>query len=52
MVKIVDSLKVSGTSFASMGALMWDAIPWVLMVTIGILQVVYLLYKIRKIKES
>ena len=48
----MDSLKVSGSSFVSMGALMWDAIPWALMVTIGILQVVYLLYKIKKIKES
>ena len=47
---IMDSLKVSSTSFASMGMLMWDAIPWVLMVTIGILQVVYLVYKIKKIR--
>tara|TARA_R100001594_G_scaffold107388_1_gene141989 strand:+ start:785 stop:931 length:147 start_codon:yes stop_codon:yes gene_type:complete len=48
----MDSLKVSGSSFASMGALMWDAIPWALMVIIGVLQIVYLLYKIKKIKES
>tara|TARA_Y100001951_G_C11246059_1_gene243439 strand:- start:531 stop:677 length:147 start_codon:yes stop_codon:yes gene_type:complete len=48
----MDSLKVSGTSFASMGAIMWDAIPWVLMVSIGILQIIYLLHKIKKIKES
>ena len=47
---IMDSLKVSSTSFASMGRLMWDAIPWILMVTIGILQVVYLVYKIKKIR--
>jgi len=47
----MDSLKVSGTSFASMGAMMWDAIPWILMVIIGILQIVYLSYKIKKIKE-
>ena len=33
----MDSLKVSSTSFASMGAMMWDAIPWILMVIIGIL---------------
>tara|TARA_B100000029_G_C16952114_1_gene732961 strand:+ start:308 stop:454 length:147 start_codon:yes stop_codon:yes gene_type:complete len=48
----MDSLKVSTSSFASMGAMMWDAIPWVLMVLIGILQIVYLSYKIKKIKES
>ena len=48
----MDSLKVSGTSFASMGVLMVDFIPWILMVTIGILQVVYLVYKIKKIRES
>ena len=48
----MDSLKVSGTSFASMGAIMWDAIPWVLMVSIGILQIINLLHKIKKIKES
>jgi|TARA_R100000781_G_scaffold105116_1_gene68924 hypothetical protein len=48
----MDSLKVSGSSFASMGAIMWDAIPWALMVMIGVLQVVYLTYKIKKIKES
>ena len=32
----MDSLKVSGTSFASMGVMMVDIIPWVLMVGIGI----------------
>jgi hypothetical protein len=48
----MDSLKVSGTSFASMGVLMVDAIPWVLMVIIGILQVVYLSYKIKKIRSE
>jgi len=49
---IMDSLKVSSTSFASMGVLMMDIIPWMLMVVIGILQVVYLSYKIKKIKEK
>jgi len=48
----MDSLKVSGTSFASMGVLMLDFIPWLLMVTIGILQVIYLSYKIKKIREN
>ena len=52
MVKAMDSLKVSGSSFASMGALMYDAIPWALVVVIGVLQIVYLSYKIKKIKES
>jgi|TARA_R100000664_G_C2757446_1_gene145701 hypothetical protein len=48
----VDSLKVSGTSFVSMGAIFMDVVPWVLAVTIGIMQIVYLSYKIKKIKES
>ena len=47
----MDSLKVTTSSFASIGALMWDAIPWALMVCIGVLQIVYLSYKIKKIKE-
>ena len=48
----MDSLKVSGTSFASMGVIMMDIIPWMLMVAIGTLQVIYLIYKIKKIKRS
>ena len=48
----MDSLKVSGSSFASIGALMYDGIPWLLIVVIGMLQIVYLTYKIKKIKEN
>jgi len=48
----MDSLKVSGTSFASMGVLMLDAIPWTLMVIIGVLQIVYLIHKIKKIRSE
>jgi len=47
----VDSLKVTTLSFASIGGLMWDVIPWALMVAIGILQCIYLSYKIKKIKD-
>tara|TARA_R110002051_G_scaffold314942_1_gene392591 strand:+ start:69 stop:215 length:147 start_codon:yes stop_codon:yes gene_type:complete len=48
----MDSLKVSGSSFASMGALMYEGIPWALVVVIGVLQIVYLSHKIKKIKDS
>tara|TARA_R100000951_G_scaffold3748_1_gene4831 strand:+ start:293 stop:439 length:147 start_codon:yes stop_codon:yes gene_type:complete len=48
----VDSLKVSSTSFASMGAIFMDIVPWALAVAIGVLQIIYLSYKIKRIKES
>ena len=44
----VDSLKVTGMSFASMGALFYDVLPWLLGITVGMLQIIYLLYKIKK----
>jgi len=43
----MDSLKVTGMSFASMGALFYDVLPWVLGITVGILQIIYLIKKIR-----
>ena len=49
---IMDSLKVSGTSFASMGVMMLDIIPLLLMIAIGILQIIYLVYKIKKIRSE
>lgn len=47
----MDSLKVTGTSFMSMGVLFTDILPWILAITIAVLQIVYLVYKIKKIKE-
>ena len=44
----MDSLKVTGMSFASMGALFYDVLPWLLGITVGMLQIIYLLYKIKK----
>ena len=49
---IMDSLKVSGVSSVSAGVFWMDVIPWGLMVIMFCLNIVYLLYKIKKIKES
>jgi|APSaa5957512535_1039671.scaffolds.fasta_scaffold182207_2 hypothetical protein len=46
----MDSLKVTGASFISITTLVADVVPWLLMVAIGILNIVYLVYKIKKIK--
>ena len=43
----VDSLKVTSMSFASMGALFYDVLPWILGITVGILQIIYLIKKLR-----
>ena len=43
----VDSLKVTGASLGSMGVLFMDVLPWFLGVAVGILQIVYLIKKIR-----
>ena len=48
----MDSLKVSGTSFAGMGIVFMDILPYFIGLTIGIMNIVYLYYKIKKIKES
>jgi hypothetical protein len=52
MEVLVDSLKVTGFSFASMGVLFMDVLPWVLGITVGILQIIYLYYKIKKIRSK
>ena len=43
----VDSLKVTGMSLGSMGALCMDILPWILGITVGVLQIIYLLKQIR-----
>ena len=48
----MDSLKVTGFSFASMGVLFTDILPWVLGITVGVLQIVYLWHKIKKIRNG
>ena len=47
MEVLVDSLKVTGASLGSMGVLFMDILPWFLGVAVGILQIVYLIKKIR-----
>ena len=49
---IMDSLKVSGISTANLGIYWMDVIPWTLAIIMLVLNIVYLLYKIKKIKES
>ena len=48
----MDSLKVSGISTANLGIYWMDVIPWTLAVIMLLLNIIYLLYKIKKIKES
>ena len=48
----MDSLKVTSFSFASMGVLFTDILPWVLGISVGILQIIYLMYKIKKIRSE
>ena len=48
----MDSLKVSGASFTSMGIVFMDLLPYFLGLAIGVMNIVYLYYKIKKIKES
>mgnify|MGYP003154565468 CR=1 FL=1 len=47
MEVLVDSLKVTGASLGSMGVLFMDVLPWALGITVGILQIIYLIKKIR-----
>ena len=47
MEVLVDSLKVTSMSLGSMGALFYDVLPWILGVTVGILQIIYLIKKLR-----
>ena len=43
----VDSLKVTGVSLGSMGVLFMDVLPWILGITVGVLQIIYLIKQIR-----
>ena len=43
----MDSLRVTGASLGSMGVLFMDVLPWLLGITVGILQIIYLVKKIR-----
>jgi len=47
MEVLVDSLKVTGASLGSMGVLFMDVLPWALGITVGVLQIIYLIKKIR-----
>jgi len=48
----MDSLKVSGISTANLGMYWMDLIPWSLAVIMLVLNIIYLMHKIKKIKES
>ena len=48
----MDSLKVSGTSFASQAIVFMDMLPYFLGVAMAIMNIIYLYYKIKKVKES
>jgi len=47
MEVIVDSLKVTSMSLGSMGALFMDVLAWALGIAVGVLQIIYLIKKIR-----
>ena len=48
----MDSLKVSVGSVDSGALLFMDLLPYVLGIIIGIMNIIYLYYKIKKTKES
>ena len=48
----MDSLKVSTGSFGSMAIIFMDLLPYFLGLTIAVMNIIYLYYKIKKIKES
>jgi len=48
----MDSLKVSGTSFASQVIVFMDMLPYFLGIAIAVMNSIYLYYKIRNEKES
>ena len=48
----MDSLKVSGISTANAGMFWMDLIPWGLMVIMFVLNIIYLMYKIKRIREA
>ena len=48
MVDTMDSIKVTGVSLTGMSINFLHFVPWCLGVTIGVLKILYLLYKIKK----
>tara|TARA_X000001388_G_scaffold2411_1_gene1870 strand:+ start:2061 stop:2207 length:147 start_codon:yes stop_codon:yes gene_type:complete len=48
----MDSLKVSGASFASQAIIFMDMLPYFLGIAIALMNIIYLYYKIKKVKES
>ena len=52
MEVIGDSLKVSGTSFASQAIIFMDMLPYLLGLTIAVMNIIYLYYKIKNEKEQ
>jgi len=47
----MDSLKVTGASFASQVIVFMDMLPYLLGIAIAIMNIIYLYYKIRNEKE-
>ena len=47
----MDSVKTVGVNFFSYGVWLVDAIPFVLQTAIGLLTIIYLTLKIKKLKE-
>lgn len=48
----MDSLKVSINSFGGMAIVFMDLFPYILGIAIGIMNIIYLYYKIRNIKNG
>ena len=48
----MDSLKVTVISLKGMSINFMDIVPWLLGVAIGLLNIIYLYYKIKKIRET
>jgi len=48
----MDSLRVSGASFASQAIIFMDMLPYFLGIAIALMNIIYLYYKIKKVKES
>ena len=51
-MKLMDSLKVSGTSFASQAIVFMDMLPYFLGIAIAFMNIIYLYYKIKNEKEQ
>ena len=48
----MDCFKVSGTSYASQAIIFMDMLPYFLGLTIAVMNIVYLYYKIKNEKEQ